>query len=111
MTQLLRFDFAVERYMIQGVPLQITDAPRFAWRELMVDTSRRKTFSALTIGIARAPARLMHVCPIMTATEYTSKPHCVYECAVLSSQNKGGQCGSSTGTAFTTHFSQTPIVL
>ena len=38
--QLVRFDFSSQAYKVQGAPLSIVDAPRFAWRELMVDTAR-----------------------------------------------------------------------
>ena len=36
-SQLLAFDYETEAYVIGGAPLAIVDAPRFAWRELMVD--------------------------------------------------------------------------
>ena len=39
-SQLLQFNFDAGAYQVTGVPLTITDAPRFPWRELMVDTSR-----------------------------------------------------------------------
>ena len=39
-SQLLAFDFATGTYVIRGAPVVVNDAPRFAWRELMVDMSR-----------------------------------------------------------------------
>jgi len=39
-SQMVHFNFTSGVYEISQVPLKITDAPRFAWRGLMVDTSR-----------------------------------------------------------------------
>jgi hexosaminidase len=39
-SHLVVFDFDRRAYRVNGAPLFISDRPRFAWRELMVDTAR-----------------------------------------------------------------------
>jgi len=40
LTQLVAFDFEGGGYAVAGVPVVVTDGPKFPWRGLMVDTSR-----------------------------------------------------------------------
>jgi hexosaminidase len=40
LSQAIRFDFESQQYAVQGVPLAITDAPKFGYRALMIDTDR-----------------------------------------------------------------------
>lgn len=40
LSQAIRFDFDVGQYAVQAAPLAISDAPRFAWRGILIDTVR-----------------------------------------------------------------------
>ena len=39
-SQAVRFDFVSGQYAVKAAPLAITDAPKFAWRGILIDTDR-----------------------------------------------------------------------
>ena len=63
--QLLQFNFDHGYYQITGTPVILHDAPRFPWRELMVDTSRHflpvKVLKQVLDSMTTSKLNVLHV--------------------------------------------------
>jgi hypothetical protein len=63
-SQLVRFDFETDGYVVDGAPYHIMDAPRFAHRGLMVDTARHyqplASLRAIIDSLTNAKLNVLH---------------------------------------------------
>ena len=64
LSQAVRFDFESAGYSVPGTPLRIVDAPKFAWRGLLLDTDRHwqslPSIHAVLDGMAAAKLNVFH---------------------------------------------------
>ena len=65
LSQLIRFDFDALAYWIDAAPVLISDAPKFAWRGVMVDPARQYlplgTLRSIVDSLAMAKLNTLHV--------------------------------------------------
>jgi len=66
--QAIRFDFDSELYGVAAVPLSIADAPKFAWRGILVDSDRH--------WLRAKRASSSHRCPGLRKAQRAALAHC-----------------------------------
>ena len=64
LSQAVRYDFDAGIYGVAGCPLSVTDAPRFAWRGILVDTDRHwlsvRTLKAVVDSMGFSKLNVLH---------------------------------------------------
>ena len=64
LSQAVRYDFDAGQYAVKGAPLAVTDAPKFAWRGILIDTDRHwlslHTIQRIIDALGLAKLNILH---------------------------------------------------